>query len=186
MRDGASTQLWQPAGNTRLGIVKFSLHMSVLLSLLLLVWYGFVSLEEKLEANNDIGFKTQTESHKEKLQSVQGKSFLSEQGRLSYSHDNRSVFSARRKVERHTKGKEKYIFPSFNQIWSTSVLYLLFFCMKFCCFQVIIFQSLFFFPETTFLYGLNFSSLSLMKSNQFENTSLTIFSKKTYLVEKYA
>lgn len=91
MHDGAATQLWQPRGPTRLGFVKFSLHMSVLLSLLQQVWYGFISLKEKLEANNDIGFKTQTESHEEKLQSVQGKSFLSEQGRPSHSHNNRSV-----------------------------------------------------------------------------------------------
>lgn len=81
--------------------------MSVLLSLLQQVWYGFISLKEKLEANNVIGFKTQTESHEEKLQSVQGKSFLSEQGRPSYSHNNRSVSQAEKHTRLRDAQKEK-------------------------------------------------------------------------------
>ena len=62
----------------RLGIVKLSVRMSMLLFLLQQAWDCFIRLKEKSEANNDTGSKIQTESHEEKPQSVQGKSFQSE------------------------------------------------------------------------------------------------------------
>lgn len=134
--------------------------MSVLLSLLQQVWYGFISLKEKLEANNVIGFKTQTESHEEKLQSVQGKSFLSEQGRPSYSHNNRSVSQA----EKHTrlrdaqKEKENIFFHLLTK--SEVLLFYPYFLYEIFLLPSNHFPTSFFFPETTFLYGLNLFSFS--------------------------
>lgn len=110
------------------------------------VWDCFIRLKEKSEANNDTGSKIQTEGHEEKPQSVQGKSFQSEhtsdRGRwtLTPSYQEFS-FSGWEKVER-LKRKRKIYFPISNQIWSISVL-ASFFCVKFCLFRVIIFQSLF-------------------------------------------
>lgn len=142
-----SAQLWQPRGATRLGIVELSLHMSMLLfccnkyGIALFVWKKY---QRQIMT---LALKFRLNVMKKSPRVYKGGHFnqnthLTEGDGPSHPHTKSSVSQDEKRLRR-LKRKRKIYFPISNQIWSISVL-ASFFCVKFCLFRVIIFQSLFF------------------------------------------
>lgn len=93
-----------------------------------------------------------------------------------------SVSQAEKSWETHER-KRKIYFSISSQIWSISVLSWIFFFLKFCLFQVIIFQP--FFSETASPCGSHFSN---ERQSVWEHFTYHFLKKKkkTYLVGKSA